>query len=149
MDAIRPTHVESIPACSRKTLRRYRRMGKVEGMPVVKANAYGHGIVECAPHLVKQGATCWACALEEAVMLRQAGIAVLILVLAVRRRGDPASITHGLMMTASSIDKLREIDEAAAAAKSRARVALENRHASGWSGSACIVIALRKAAGGL
>ncbi|MBK8094251.1 MAG: alanine racemase [Verrucomicrobiaceae bacterium] len=50
-------------------------------MPVVKANAYGHGIVECAQHLVKQGATCCGVALlEEAVMLRQAGITVPILV---------------------------------------------------------------------
>ena len=44
-------------------------------MPIVKANAYGHGIIEVARHLVTLGATSLGAAfLEEAVTLREAGI---------------------------------------------------------------------------
>lgn len=128
MDAIRPTHVEiDLSMLAQNFAAIQAHVGRAEVMPVVKANAYGHGIVECAQHLVKQGATCCGVALlEEAVMLRQAGITVPILVFGgVATRQIPQFITHGLMMTASSIDKLRQIDEAAAAAKSRARVHLK------------------------
>ena len=51
-------------------------------MPIVKANAYGHGLVEVARHLVSLGATSLGTAfLEEAVALRQAGVTVPILVM--------------------------------------------------------------------
>src|SRR5262249_10627259 len=44
-------------------------------MAVVKANAYGHGSVQCARRLVKEGAEWFAVALpEEAIELRSAGI---------------------------------------------------------------------------
>jgi alanine racemase len=64
--------------------------------------------------------------LEEAIVLRQAGIMVPILVFGgVATRQIPQFIAHDLMMTASSIDKLRQIDEAAAVAKRKARVHLK------------------------
>ena len=51
-------------------------------MPIVKANAYGHGIVEVARHLVTLGAASLGVAfLEEAVMLREVGIHLPILVM--------------------------------------------------------------------
>lgn len=54
---------------------------EVEIMAVVKANAYGHGAVECARRLAAEGVRWFAVAtLEEAVELRQAGIAERILV---------------------------------------------------------------------
>ena len=52
-------------------------------MPVVKADAYGHGAVTVARALVEKGAPRLAVAyVEEGVALRQAGIAVPIVVLA-------------------------------------------------------------------
>ena len=128
MDAIRPTHVEiSLGTIAQNFDAIRARVGDAAVMPVVKANAYGHGIVEVSQHLVQHGATCFGVALlEEAVVLRQAGIPVPILVFGgVATRQIPQFIAHDLMMTASSIDKLRQIDDAAAAAKTRARVHLK------------------------
>lgn len=84
-------------------------------MPVVKANAYGHGLIEVARHLVAIGATSLGVAfLEEAVALRRAGIAVPILVMGgIFGAQIPVFLRHGLALTASSLDKLRQIDEAA------------------------------------
>jgi len=49
-------------------------------MVVVKANAYGHGAVECARRLAKEGAAWFGVALpEEGVELRAAGISEPIL----------------------------------------------------------------------
>lgn len=84
-------------------------------MPIVKANAYGHGLVPVARHLVSLGARSLGVAfLEEAVALRETGITVPILVMG-GIFGDqiPVFLRHGLTMTASSIDKLEQIDQAA------------------------------------
>jgi alanine racemase len=84
-------------------------------MPIVKANAYGHGLVEVARHLVTLGAASLGVAfLEEAVALRQAGVAVPILVMGgILGNQLPVFLRHGLTVTASSIDKLRHIDDTA------------------------------------
>jgi alanine racemase len=96
-------------------------------MPILKANAYGHGLVAVARHLVGIGATSLGVAfLEEAVALREAGVAVPILVMG-GIFGDqiPVFLRHGLTLTASSVDKLRHIDETAAALGVTARVHLK------------------------
>ncbi|MCB1277176.1 alanine racemase [Prosthecobacter sp.] len=127
-DAIRPTHVEVNLGHIAQNFDAIRaHVGTAEVMPVVKANAYGHGIVEVSWHLAAHGATCFGVALlEEAVVLRQAGITQPILVFGgVATRQIPQFIEHDLMMAASSIDKMRQIDEAAAAAKKKARVHLK------------------------
>lgn len=128
MEAIRPTHVEvNLGAIAHNFAAIRAHVGAADVMPVVKANAYGHGIVEVSQHLVQHGATSLGVALlEEAIVLRQAGIAVPILVFGgVATRQIPQFIAHDLMMTASSIDKLRQIDDAAAAAQVKARVHLK------------------------
>ena len=84
-------------------------------MPIVKANAYGHGLVDVARHLVGLGTTSLGVALlEEAIMLREAGVTLPILVMG-GIFGDqiPVFLRHGLTLTASSIDKLRQIDDVA------------------------------------
>jgi alanine racemase len=84
-------------------------------MPIVKANAYGHGLIPVARHLLGLGVTTLGVAfLEEAVALREAGVTVPILVMG-GVFGDqiPVFLRHGLALTASSIDKLRHIDETA------------------------------------
>jgi len=128
MSVIRPTHAEislSTIAQNFDAIRAH--VGAAEVMPVVKANAYGHGLVEVARHLAAHGAKCFGVALlEEAVVLRQAGITQPILVFGgVVARQIPQFLAHDLMMAASSIDKMRQIDEAAAAAKTKARVHLK------------------------
>src|SRR5262245_13565366 len=84
-------------------------------MAIVKANAYGHGLVEVARHLVSLGAPYLGVAfLEEAVALRRAGVDVPILVMGgIIGNQIPVFLRYGLTLTASSIDKLRQIDEAA------------------------------------
>jgi alanine racemase len=127
-DAIRPAHVEvSLGAIAQNYDAIRAHVGTASVMPVVKANAYGHGIVEVARHLMNHGAPCLGVALlEEAIVLRQAGITLPILVFGgVATRQIPQFIAHDLMMAASSIDKLRQIDEAAAAVKTKARVHLK------------------------
>ena len=96
-------------------------------MPIVKANAYGHGLVEVARHLVTQGARRLGVAfLEEAVALREAGVALPILVMGgILGHQIPIFLRHGLTLTASSIDKLRQIDEAARELGVRAKVHLK------------------------
>jgi alanine racemase len=86
-------------------------------MPILKANAYGHGLVAVARHLVQLGARSFGVAfLEEAVALREAGVTIPILVMG-GIFGDqvPVFLRHGLTLTASSVDKLRHIDETAGA----------------------------------
>ncbi len=96
-------------------------------MPIVKANAYGHGLVPVARHLASLGARSLGVAfLEEAVALREAGITLPILVMG-GIFGDqiPVFLRHALTLTASSIDKLKQIDEAAGQMGVAARVHLK------------------------
>ena len=96
-------------------------------MPVLKANAYGHGLVPVARHLASLGARSLGVAfLEEAVALREAGVTLPILVMG-GIFGDqiPIFLHHGLTLTASSIDKLRQIEETAARLEVTARVHLK------------------------
>lgn len=84
-------------------------------MPIVKANAYGHGLVAVVRHLAALGARRLGVAfLEEAVALREAGLTLPILVMGgILGNQIPVFLRHDLTLTASSIDKLRQIDETA------------------------------------
>jgi alanine racemase len=96
-------------------------------MPILKANAYGHGLVPVARRLEAEGAPYLGVAyVEEGILLRQAGVRAPVLVLG-GILGDqvPLFIEHDLTLTASSVDKLRAIDAAAAALGRRARVHLK------------------------
>jgi alanine racemase len=84
-------------------------------MPILKANAYGLGLVEVGRHLVSLGSRYLGVAfLQEGAALREAGIATPILVLG-GILGDqvPYFLEYDLTVTASSVDKLQQIDEAA------------------------------------
>ena len=84
-------------------------------MAILKANAYGHGLVEIAHHMVSQGVDYLGVAVvEEGILLRERGIRVPILVLGgVLGNQVPLFLHHNLTITASSIEKLQQIDEAA------------------------------------
>ena len=84
-------------------------------MGIVKANAYGHGLVPVARHLQAAGVDQLGVAfVEEGVALRRAGIDVPILVMGGVFGPQVAQfIEHGLDITVSSIDKLRQVEAAA------------------------------------
>ncbi len=96
-------------------------------MPILKANAYGHGLVPVARLMEQLGADYLGVAvLEEGILLRQAGIRTPILVLGgIWGSQIPLFLKYDLTLTASSIEKLEQIDQAAAALGTKARVHLK------------------------
>lgn len=126
--ALRPTVVEvSLPRLADNLRAIGAAVAPAAVMPIVKANAYGHGLVPVARHLASLGAGSLGVAfLEEAVALREAGLTLPILVMG-GIFGDqiPIFLRHGLTLTASSIDKLEQVDEIAGQMGVGARVHLK------------------------
>lgn len=124
---LRPTHLEVDLS---RLAANYRQILAHVGrpvMPILKANAYGHGLVRVGQLMASLGAPYLGVAyLEEGIRLRRAGVQTPILVLGgILGSQIPLFIEHDLTLTASSIDKLKAIDAAAAAAGRRARVHLK------------------------
>jgi alanine racemase len=127
-ESIRPTRVEvDLGQLGRNLAAIRSHAGGARVMAVVKANAYGHGLVPVAREMVRGGADSLGVALlEEAVLLREAGITAPILVFGgIAETQIPLFFRHDLTLTAPSVDKLRLIDDAAAAHGVRARVHLK------------------------
>jgi alanine racemase len=84
-------------------------------MGIVKANAYGHGLVPVALHLQAQGiAQLGVAFVEEGIALRQAGVRIPILVMGGIFGPQAAQfIAHDLEITVSSLSKLRQVEAAA------------------------------------
>ncbi|HEV7397777.1 MAG TPA: alanine racemase [Pyrinomonadaceae bacterium] len=87
-------------------------------MAVVKADAYGHGAVECARRLAAEGAEWFGVATpEEGVELREAGITQPILCLGGFWPGQEAvCINHQLVPVIYRLDMLASLNQAAIAA---------------------------------
>ena len=125
---LRPTYVEvDLARLTHNFFAIQAQVGDVQVMPILKANAYGHGLIEVARHMagldVKQLGVAY---LEEALLLREAGIQLPILVLGgILGSQVPTFLDHDLILTASSIEKLKQIDDAAGARSKRARVHLK------------------------
>lgn len=113
----RPTRVRVDLDALGHNLRAIRAHVGVPVMGIVKANAYGHGLVPVARHLQACGVEQLGVAfLEEGIALRRAGITVPILVLGGIFGPQVARfIEHDLQITVSSIDKLRQVEAAAQA----------------------------------
>lgn len=96
-------------------------------MAILKANAYGHGLVPVARHLQACGVEQIGVAfVEEGIALRRAGIHVPILVLGgILGRQAQQLIGHDLEITVSSLDKLRQVEEAAQALGRKAVIHLK------------------------
>src|SRR3712207_2958932 len=126
--ALRPTVAEVNLTALRHNINCVRSLaGAAQIMGVVKANAYGHGLIRVARELVQCGVHHLGVAfLEEGIALRKAGITVPILVLG-GIIGNQIShfLEYDLMITASSVFKLQQIEETAAAMGKRARVHLK------------------------
>jgi alanine racemase len=101
------------------------RAGAAKLMAVLKANAYGHGLIECARSLEREcGADYFGVALvEEGIKLRRAGISAPILIFG-GLFNDQVGVylDHDLELTASSVEKLKLIDAVAGAKGKRAKV---------------------------
>ena len=82
-EILRPTHVEVNLAQLTANYRAIQaQVGAAAIMPILKANAYGHGLVEVAQHLAGLDVAYIGVAfLEEGILLREAGIRTPILVL--------------------------------------------------------------------
>jgi len=85
-------------------------------MAVVKANAYGHGLVPVAKTALKNGADFLGVAIpEEGETLRKAGVTAPILVLGlVNARGAEASVRWDLTQTVCDEERVQLLEQAAA-----------------------------------
>ncbi len=127
-EIVRPTRVEvdlKILADNFRKLKSYVQPARV--MPVLKANAYGHGLIRTAKlYQELQADYLGVAVVEEGILLRETGITLPILVLGgVWGNQIPLFLKHNLTITASSIDKLKQIDETAEQMKINAVVHLK------------------------
>jgi alanine racemase len=127
-ETLRPTHARvDLGAIDRNLAAIRSQVGHRAVMPILKANAYGHGLVPVARRMEAAGVPVIGLAfLEEGIRLRRHGITTPILVLG-GILGDqiPLFLDHDLWLTASSVDKLLAIEEIAKARGARATVHLK------------------------
>ncbi len=99
----------------------------VEVLAVVKADAYGHGLIRVAQAALKSGATWLGVALlEEAITLRENGVDAPILAWLVSPGSDfDSAISHNIDLGVSSLKGLREISESAKRVGKKARIHIE------------------------
>jgi alanine racemase len=124
---IRPTYVEVNLALLRRNLEAiHQKVAPARVMPILKANAYGHGLVEVARHLTSDSDYLGVAVLEEGILLREMGIKTPVLVLG-GIWGDqiPQYLQHDLALTASSVERLEQIESAAAQMNVKAKVHLK------------------------
>lgn len=89
--------------------------GNTRIMAAVKANAYGHGLIECAKTLEKEQIDYFGVAfIEEAIELREAGIQTPILTLGgISGRQVDLYLDYNIDVLASSVSKLEQIERIA------------------------------------
>ncbi len=126
-ESLRSTHVEVDLAQLSRNLEAIRaRVAPAKVMIVVKANAYGHGLREVACHLAPQADYIGVAVLEEGILLREAGVDKPILVMGgIWGNQIPAYIQYDLTLTAPSVERLEQIEQAAAALGKKAKVHLK------------------------
>ena len=127
-EIVRPTRVEvdlKVLSENFKQIKLNAKNSKI--MPILKANAYGHGVVRVAQLYEELKADYLGVAVvEEGILLREMGIKMPVLVLGgVWGNQVPLFLKHNLTITASSIDKLKQIDETAQQMKTKAKVHLK------------------------
>jgi alanine racemase len=126
-NGVRSTFVEVNLAQLKRNIEAIRAKVSPAGvMIVVKANAYGHGLVEVSKSLDPYSDYIAVAVLEEGILLRERGITSPILVLG-GIWGDqiPGYLQHDLTLTAPSVERLAQIDQAAAALGRKAKVHLK------------------------
>lgn len=115
--ALRPTAVHVSRTALQHNLRHLRSIvgSSRKVMAIVKANAYGHGLIDAAKEFLRAGADALGVAfLEEGIALRRAGIRAPILVLGgIIGNQVRHFLEHDLDVTVASPFKLRQVEEAA------------------------------------
>src|SRR3989339_2012651 len=127
-DVLRPTRVEvDLKVLAENFLKIKARTGTAMIMPVLKANAYGHGLVRVAKLMQELHADYLGVAvLEEGILLRRQGITTPILVLGgIWGNQIPHFVKYDLSITASSVGKLNQIEEVAQQMNRKAKVHLK------------------------
>ena len=127
-DIVRPTLVQvDLQRLRENFLAIKKFVAPTKMMPILKANAYGHGLVRTAQWMQEIGADYLGVAvLEEGILLRESGVTLPILVLGgVLGNQIPHFFNHDLSITASSIAKLEAIEAAAKEMGVTARVHLK------------------------
>ena len=103
-----------------------KRVAPAKVMLVVKANAYGHGLVPVSRALAAKTDYIGVAVLEEGILLRQLGIAAPIIVLGgIWNEQIQQYLKHDLTLTASSVEKLEQINSAAGQMGLKAKVHLK------------------------
>lgn len=124
---LRPTHVKvnlTHLYNNLKAIKAHVAPSKV--MIVIKANAYGHGLDVVARHLAPHADYLGVAVLEEGILLREMGINTPILVLGgIWEEQIPEFIKHDLTLTASSVERLQQIDRVAESLHKKATVHLK------------------------
>lgn len=113
----RPTRVEINLDCIRHNYNAFQKWvgDHTVVMPVIKANAYGHGAIAVANAVIEKGAKYLAVAtLEEAIELRMAGIDIPVLVFGfVPKDALGVVVDHQLTMTVFDADLIEELNRQA------------------------------------
>ena len=127
-EIIRPTRVEVDLNVIKENYKKIKEhVGNCKIMPILKANAYGHGLLRIAQLFEELNTDYLGVAVvEEGILLREKGINIPILVLGgVWGNQVPLFLKHNLTITASSIDKLNQIDDTAGQMNVKAKVHLK------------------------
>jgi len=124
---VRPTYAEVNLSIINENLDAIRSKVKPSRvMLILKANAYGHGLKDVALHLADRVDYLGVAVLEEGVYLREIGIKTPILVMGgVWNSQIPLYIQNKLTLTASSVERLEQIDQIAESMDKKARVHLK------------------------
>lgn len=122
----RPTWVEVDLGALAANLRVMRRHLKpsTKIMAAVKANAYGHGIIEVSRRLIESGVDYLGVAcLDEAMILRRHQLAAPILILGAFFKSDVDEVLRqDVVVTVSDLSAAQALDKACARRKKRARI---------------------------
>lgn len=126
-DVLRPTVVEVSLQQISDNFAKIKKATAQKVMPILKANAYGHGLLRVAQHMQSLNADYLGVAfLEEGLLLRKNGITSPILILGgIMGNQIPHFIKNDLTITASSLSKLEQIDKTAGQLKKKAKVHLK------------------------
>ncbi|MCK9415361.1 MAG: alanine racemase [Candidatus Dojkabacteria bacterium] len=128
INSVRPTRVEVNLKDLSHNLKSVREVvGNRKIMGIVKANAYGHGLVGISRHLEKENVDYLGVAfIEEAILLRNANIQTPILVLGgIDNHQIEMFLENDISITGSSIEKLEAISTEAKKLNKTAKVHLK------------------------
>jgi alanine racemase len=124
---MRPTYLEvNLPQLRKNLLAIRAFVSPAKVMPMIKANAYGHGVDGVAPFLEPDIDAFGVALVEEAIHLRELGITTPILVAGgTLSEQIPLFLEYDLILTASSPDLLAAADAAAESAHKKLAVHLK------------------------